>query len=247
MNNYDIISCLKKELDLLTEQNDFLMRENDCLLLEVSNYEKRLDKLNKKYKELEEQNYPKKLAILQEEYIKLQKRCGQKERLVNNFACEITEYLEECNSLTETARKFNCSPEELYYCIPEWDDCNERLYGLDDYKFYKNKLEGRCDELYMYDLKKIDILKMRTPEQNELDLIFTDYNNNLGLYQLADKYNLLIINLFRLLKEYKLIEKESDANGYDDFYREYISASIYNKYDIDTDLKLIDMYYDAIK
>ena len=88
---------------------------------------------------------------------------------------------------------------------------------------------------------------MRTPEQNELDLIFTDYNNNLGLYQLADKYNLLIINLFRLLKEYKLIEKESDANGYDDFYREYISESIYNKYDIDTDLKLIDMYYDAIK
>jgi predicted nuclease with TOPRIM domain len=112
------------------------MRENDCLLLEVSNYEKRLDRLNKEYKELQQQNYPNKLAILQEEYKKLQKRFGQKERLVNNFACEITEYLEECYSLTETPRHFNCSPEELYYCIPEWDDCNERLYGLDDYKFY---------------------------------------------------------------------------------------------------------------
>jgi len=247
MDNYDIITCLKKELDSLTEQNDFLLRENDCLLLEVSNYEKRLDRLNKEYKELQQQNYPNKLAILQEEYKKLQKRYGQKERLINNFACEITEYLEECNSLTETARKFNCSPEELYYCIPEWDDCNERLYGLEDYNIYRNKLEGRCNELDSYDLKKIDILKMRTPEQEELDLIFADYNNNLGLYQLADKYNLLITNLFRLLKEHKLIAKESDAIGYNDFYREYISESIYNKYNIDTDLKLIDTYYRDIK
>ena len=31
MNNYDIITCLKKELDSLTEQNDFLLRENELL------------------------------------------------------------------------------------------------------------------------------------------------------------------------------------------------------------------------
>ena len=242
MNNYDIISCLKKELDSLTEQNDFLIRENDSLLLEISNYEKRIDRLYKKYKELEQQNYPKKLAILQEEYTKLQKRCGQKERIINNFACEITEYLEECNSLTETARKFNCSPEELYYCIPEWDDCNERLYGLDDYNIYRNKLEGRCNEL-----ENIDNHKMRTPEQVELDLIFIDYDNNLALYEIADKYNLLITNLFRLLKEHKKITKESDANGYDEFYKEYIGECFYNKYDINTDLKLIDIFYNNIK
>ena len=185
-----------------------------------------------------------KLNILEEEYKKLQKRCGQKERIINNFACEITEYLEECNSLTETARKYNCSPEELYYCIPEWDDCNERLYGLDDYNIYNNKLGGRNYELDSYELQKIDNLKMRTPEQDELDKIFTDYSsNNFSLYQLADKYGLLIINLFRLLKEHKLIEKESDAIDYDNFYREYIGESIYNKYNIDTDLKLIKLYY----
>ena len=103
-------------------------------------------------------------------------------------------------------------------------------------------MEGRCHELELEDTQK-----MRTPEQDELDLIFTDYNNNLGLYQIADKYNLLITNLFRLLKEHKKIVKESDAIGYNDFYREYISESIYNKYDIDTDLKLIDMYYDVVK
>ena len=254
MNNKEIIDCLKKEIDLLTEQNDFLIKENDTLLLEVCNYEKRLANITTKYKEFEEQNYEKRLAnittkykelaILQEEYKKLQKRYGQKERLLNNFACDITDYLNECNSLTETARKFDCSPEELYYCIPEWDDCNDRLYSLEDYNIYRNKLEGRCHELDWYELKKIDSQKMRTPEQAELDLIFTDYNsNNLNLYEIADKYNLLIINLFRLLKEHKLIAKESDAIGYDIFYKIYISENIYNKYDIDTDLKLIDMFY----
>ena len=193
--------------------------------------------------ELEETK--KNLNILQEEYRKLQKRYGQKERLINNFACEITEYLEECKSLTETARKFNCSPEELYYCIPEWDDCNERLYGLSDYNIYKIKLEGRYDELD--NLKEIDNLKMRTPDQEELDAIFSEYSsNNITLYALADKYNLIINNLFRLLKENKLIMKESDAIGYSEFYKEYISESIYNMYDI-KDMNLIEMYYKYVK
>ena len=89
---------------------------------------------------------------------------------------------------------------------------------------------------------------MRTPEQAELDLIFTDYySNNLNLYEIADKYNLLIINLFRLLQEHKIIEKESDAIGYDIFYKIYIGENIYNKYDIDTELTLIDMFYSNIK
>ena len=68
----------------------------------------------------------------------------------------------------------------------------------------------------------------------------------LSAFELADKYNLLIINLFRLLKENNFIEKECDAIGYNDFYKIYIGESFYNKYDIDTNLKLIDMYYKII-
>ena len=60
---------------------------------------------------------------------------------------------------------------------------------------------------------------MRTPEKEELDMLITEYHTNKhSLYELADEYNLVIINLFRLLKEHKLIEKESDAIGYDEFY-----------------------------
>jgi len=196
-------------------------------------------------KELEKTK--KDLLILQEEYKKLQKRFYQKQRIIdNNIAIDILDYMNECNNLTETARKFDCDPEELFYSIPDWDNCNERLYGLEDYIIYNNKLEGRWYELdnLKYNLEKVDNKKMRTPDKDELEAIFTDYKRRKhSLYELADKYDLLIINLFRLLKEHKFIENESDAFGYNDFYKEYIGESFYNKYVIDTDLKLIDMFY----
>ena len=187
--------------------------------------------------------YKKELLILQEEYIKLKKNCDRKKRIIdNNIAIEIIEYLNECNNLTQTAKNFDCDPEELFYSIPDWDNCNERLYSLEDYKFYNNKIGGRYYELD--NLRRINILKMRTPDKDELDSIFEDYKRRKhSLYELADKYDLLIINLFRLLKEHNFIEKECDAFGYDDFYKEYIGESCYNKYNINTDLKLIDMYY----
>ena len=186
----------------------------------------------------------KELAILQEEYEKLQISCGRKQRVIDrNLACEILDHINESNSITETAKKFDCAPEELFYSIPEWDDCNERLYGLDDYLIYKNRLEGRCHEFDIIDNLK-DNKKMRTPDSDELEAIFTDYKKQKHtLYELADKYDLLIHNLFRLLKEGGLIKSESDAFGYNEFYKEYISEKFYNSYNIDTDLKLSDMFY----
>ena len=63
------------------------------------------------------------------------------------------------------------------------------------------------------------------------------------MYELADKYNLVIINLFRLLKENKLIKKESDSIGYNIFYKEYIGEYNYNKNNINNNLNLIKNYY----
>ena len=89
--------------------------------------------------------------------------------------------------------------------------------------------------------------KKRTPDQKELDEIFIQYSSGeMTLYELADKYNIMIFNLFRLLKENKLIEKESDAIGYDEFYIQYIGEYEYNKYDIKTDLGLIDIFNDFV-
>ena len=90
----------------------------------------------------------KELLILREDYRKLDADFIEVRRLqVDHLATEITEYLNECNSLTETAEKFESSPEDIYRFIPEWDDCNDRLYGLDDYKMYSLRFEGRCGDL----------------------------------------------------------------------------------------------------
>jgi len=156
----------------------------------------------------------------------------------------IIEHLCKYNNVTKTAKEFNCDPMELYRKIPDYDGCCDRLYNLEDYKIYRYKLGGRQEELEEFQYTHSYEIQMRTPEKDELDKIFIEYHsNNLSLYELADKYNLIIINLFRLLKENKLIEKESDAIGYNIFYKEYIGEYNYNKYNINNNLKLIKKYY----
>jgi hypothetical protein len=156
----------------------------------------------------------------------------------------IIEHLCKYNNVTKTAKEFNCDPMELYRKIPDYDGCCDRLYNLEDYKIYRYKLNGRQEELEEFQYTNEYEIQMRTPEKDELDKIFIEYHsNNLSLYELADKYNLIIINLFRLLKENKLIEKESDSIGYNIFYKEYIGEYNYNKYNINNNLKLIKKYY----
>ncbi len=160
----------------------------------------------------------------------------------------IIEHLCKYNSVTKTAKEFNCDPIELYRKIPDLDGCCDRLYNLEDYKIYKYKLGGRQEELeefqYSYDYET----QMRTPKKEELDLLITEYHTNKhSLYELADKYNLVIINLFRLLKEHKFIEKESDAIGYESFYKEYIGEYNYNNHNIKKNLGLIELFYNYIE
>ena len=64
--------------------------------------------------------------------------------------------------------------------------------------------------------------KNRQPDTLELNKIIEDYKTETNsLYELADSYDLLINNLFRILKETGMIEKETDAKGYSRFYTEY--------------------------
>ena len=184
----------------------------------------------------------KKLNILKEEYNKLQKRCRIQHNCINKkLADSIVEYLDECNSLEKTAKYFYTSPEELYYCIEDFDGCLDRLYQVEDYNKYYYKINGKSSLLGLQSSKRL------TPEKDELDLIFEEFiNNKSTLYELADKYNLSIINLFRLLKEHQLIEKESDAVRYNEFYKEYIGEQRYNSHNVNNDLKLIEMYYKYI-
>ena len=162
----------------------------------------------------------------------------------NDMALEILEYFNRCNSIRKTARKYDMDMEELYEIIPEWDGCRDGLQGADDYDECRIDVIGRkqydeeCDEYTDDELAD----RKRTPEKAELDEIIADYKEDrMTLYEIADHYNLWINNLFRLLKENKLIEKETDVNNYPNFYMDY--EGIGSEWDGKSDLGLIETFY----
>jgi hypothetical protein len=211
-----------------------------------------IESSNEQMKKLQDEleSVKKQLLIQKEEYTKLKKINKQYINVITkNLAVKILEDLFDSGNLAITAKKFGCDPIALYPHIINWDGCSDGLQNLEDYYDFYYKLEGRrceigvisaleCCELEEFEKKK------RTPDQKSLDEIFIQYSSGeMTLYELADKSNIMIFNLFRLLKEHKLIEKESDAIGYEQFYKEYSGEYEYNKYEIKTDLGLIDIFY----
>jgi hypothetical protein len=161
--------------------------------------------------------------------------------MINEFGLEILEYFNQCGSIRKTARKYNMDMEELYESIPEWDGCRDGLQGAEDYDECRMEVVGRNqwdDEHDEYTKEELDI-RNRTPEKEELDEIISNYKDDkFTLYEIADNHNLCINNLFRILKENKVIEKETDAKGYDVFYTEY--NGIWSEWDGKSDLGLIE-------
>ena len=202
-------------------------------------------------KELE--TIKKKFNIQEVEYNKIGESLdAMTEMIKDNWSSDIYEHLLYSSCLETTASWYNCNPEDIYRILYGEPECyQEGLEHTKNYKFYRNKIDGRKEELdYLCNLDYDEIIEennMRTPDKEELNMLISDYQSNkFSLYELADKYDLLIINLFRLLKEHQLIEKESDAVRYNEFYKEYIGEQRYNSHNINTDLKLIDMYYKYI-
>ena len=73
----------------------------------------------------------KELNILKEEYNKLKKRSSAKQELIdNNLADDIKLYLSKTNNLTETAKKFQCDPFEIFYSVPCWVSLAQRACDL---------------------------------------------------------------------------------------------------------------------
>ena len=137
--------------------------------------------------------------------------------------------------------------EELYESIPEWDGCRDGLQSADDYHECRIEVIGRqeydSDQEYDMEPEELEHL-MRTPEPDVITKIIADYNDSsLSLYDLTDKYELKINNLFRLLKENKVIEKETDAKNYQSFYVEHNGAG--TEWDHKSEFGLIDAFYDA--
>ena len=175
----------------------------------------------------------------------------KRNNITTAYANKVLEYFSDCSNIRKTARAFGFEVDELYHLIPEWDGCSDGLQSANDYDECKIEVYGRkiYDEEKTHEFTKEELQvereqKMRTPDQDTINKIIEDYNKatDLSLYDLADKYNLSINNLFRLLKENNLIEKETDAKGYGDFYRDYLGTG-YVWDGMSNELILIEDFY----
>ena len=80
---------------------------------------------------------------LREEVERLKKELNILSSVIDRYlATDILDHLNFTDSITKTANHYRLDPIWLYSKIPEWDDCNERLYGLSDYKEYEKKYEN---------------------------------------------------------------------------------------------------------
>ena len=142
--------------------------------------------------------------------------------------CEIMEFFHSCSSIRRTAWKYGMDLEEMYELIPQLEDTWKGLESASDYDECRMEVIGRqewdAEQEESMTAEEIAI-RDRTPIKEELNCLIADYkDSSLSLYEIADRYNLCIYNLFRLLKENKIIEKEIDAKGYSGFYTEYNGA-----------------------
>ena len=157
---------------------------------------------------------------------------------------EIIDYFQSCSSIRKTAFEYGIEMAELYESIIRWScDCNCVIKEADDYKECRIEVIGRreYDEELEKDMTNEELaFRERHLEADEVYKIIYDYNEstNLSLYKIADRYELKINYLFKLLKENKVIDKETDAKGYAGFYEEHMGSGC--EWDGKTELGLIE-------
>jgi hypothetical protein len=156
---------------------------------------------------------------------------------------EILDYFHSCSSIRRTAWAYGMEMAELYELIPQWEDSREGLRSADDYKECRIEIIGRreYDEEEEEDMTKEEYdFRERPLDEEDIRHIISDYkeSSDLTLYELTDRYELKINYLFKLLKENKVIDKETDAKGYASFYEEYMGSGC--EWDGKTELGLIE-------
>jgi len=161
----------------------------------------------------------------------------------------ILDYFNRCGSIRQTARKYNMDMEEIYESIPEWDGCRDGLQSADDYDECRQEVVGRKqwdeEKEDEYDEEEL-VFRKRTAEGDDLKEIIEDYKGGaMTIYEIADHHNLWINNLFRLLKENKVIEKETEVTDYAHFYTEH--EGIWSEWDGKSELGLIEEFYKALQ
>ena len=141
-------------------------------------------------------------------------------------ANEVLDYFHSVHSIRRTASAYCMEMAELYELIPQWEDSREGLKSADDYISCRIEIIGRreYDEGLEEDMtkEKYDFRERHLYDDDIHDIIADYKYSTLSMYDIADKYELKINHLFKLLKENKVIDKETDAKGYENFYEEHM-------------------------
>ena len=205
---------------------DDLLIENDELKQEVAGLKRELEESYQRNSELKE-----KVSALKEILSEQN----------DEDAVEILEFFHSCYSIRRTAWKYGMDMEEMYELIPQLEDTWAGIKTASDYHECRMEVIGRQE----WDAEQEESMtaeereiRDRTPIKEEMDCLIADYkDSSLSMYEVADRYNLCIYNLFRLLKENNLIEKEIDAKGYSGFYTEFNGAGA--EWDGKSDMRLL--------
>jgi hypothetical protein len=192
----------------------------DDICSENTTLKNKIIQLEDKIKKLEKEN------VTVKEYNKELK--NRMDDLIDENAVKILEYFHSVHSIRRTAWKFGMEMDELYELIPQWDDCSDGLKNADDYIECRIEVIGRreYDEEEEENMTKEELeFRLRPLDEEDITNIIADYKEStLSLYELADRYELQINYLFRILKEKNIIEKETDAKGYAGFYEEHMGS-----------------------
>jgi Mor family transcriptional regulator len=205
--------------------NEKLLIENIELKSKVNKLEKQLKASNKRTSFYESQSNicKKRMSNYIEEHIQEQ----------------VMDHFNWCKSIKDTAREYKLDMEVLYDLIPIWFGDGTKIEEADDYEECMIEVMGRkkYDAEIEFTTDEMNIIN-RAPDLEEMNKIIWDYiNTNMSLYELADKYNLKINNLFRLLKINNLIVNETDAKGYHTFYTDYFGTGF--DWDFETEVGMI--------
>jgi len=209
--------------------NEELLIENKELKAKINKLEKQLKASNKRtsFYERKSDVYKKRMIDYIEETMLL----------------SVMDEFEFDKNIKVTAKNNKLDMDVLYHLIPIWFDRSDSNYErsqADDYEECMIEIMGRekYDAELEFTSEEMNIMN-RTPDLEEMNKIIYDYiNTNMSLYELADKYNLKINNLFKLLKINNLIVNETDAKGYDTFYTDYFGADFY--WDYETEVGMIE-------
>lgn len=204
--------------------NNELLIENNELKSKIKKLEKQLEASNKRTLV-----YKNRTNIYKNRICQLV--CEEHQNVMKTF--------EWCKSIIDTADECGLDMEVLYDLLPIWYDDRTIITEAKDYEKCMISVMGRKKYDAEEEMPSEEInIRNRTPNLEEMNRIILEYNTkNMSLYNLADNYNLSINNLFRLLRENKLIENETDANGYNIFYTEYNGTGI--DWDFETGMGLI--------